>query len=336
MTQKIFPWLARTVLAGLVLVSGVQAAPYSSLVVFGDSLSDSGNNAKLALDLGADGSGQVISGNNYIPGLPYASGVYSNGPVWTTQFAASAGLTLAPSEFGGSNYAYGGARVGTDKVIEGITIPGLTSQIGTYMGSLNGSPAPANGLFVLAGGGNTARDIAEAAAQGTDVTSAIQGYAVTMATMVGQLQALGAQHIVVWNVPNIGLTPAAIAAGPQASQGASFLAGVMNSALTSALSMLPSAEGVQVFDLYGLMGRAQASGNFTNLTDACGNLQAACNANLPQSLFWDGIHPTTAAHAMIASEMLTLTAAVPEPAEYAMFFAGLLVLGTMVRRQRRS
>ena len=52
------------------------ASPYTSLVVFGDSLSDNGNNA---LIMGTPP--QVITGNTYAPAFPYASGVYSNGPV---------------------------------------------------------------------------------------------------------------------------------------------------------------------------------------------------------------------------------------------------------------
>jgi len=326
-------WLGSIALAAT-MASGVQAAPYSSMVVFGDSLSDSGNNAKLAADAGATaiGNNQVITGNTYIPGLPYSSGVYSNGPVWASQFAAAAGITLKASELGGTNYAYGGARVGVDKEIQGITIPGLTSQFNSYLGSLSG-PIDANTLFVLAGGGNTARDIATAAAGGASTSETIGSYALGMASMVGQLQALGAQHIVVWNVPNIGDTPAAITSG--VSGGASFLAGMMNNALSTALSSL---DGVKIFDIYGLTERAAAAMNddgdliFPNATAACGIPAGSCNG----ALFWDGIHPTTAAHAMIANEMLDLTAAVPEPAEYAMFFAGLLVVGVVVRRQRRS
>ena len=53
---------------------------YSSLVVFGDSLSDGGNNSAV---IGANG-GQTIEGNTYVPTQPYGSGVYSNGPVWAS------------------------------------------------------------------------------------------------------------------------------------------------------------------------------------------------------------------------------------------------------------
>src|SRR5215217_7964679 len=63
-----------------------------SLVVFGDSLSDSGNNA---LVIGSN-AGQTISGNTYVPSQPYGSGVYSNGPVWASNAAAALGVTLQP------------------------------------------------------------------------------------------------------------------------------------------------------------------------------------------------------------------------------------------------
>ncbi len=79
------------------------ASPYTSLVVFGDSLSDNGNNA---LTIGTQ-AGQSIT-NTYVPTFPYAtSGVYSNGPVWATDAALQLGVTLTPSKLGGTDFAYG-------------------------------------------------------------------------------------------------------------------------------------------------------------------------------------------------------------------------------------
>ncbi len=329
MMQKFLPWLSRAVVfAGLVLASGSQAATYSSLVVFGDSLSDSGNNA-LALGGGVN---TPITDNSTILELPTTFGTYTNGSVWASRFAAAANLPLVPSLVpGGTNFSYGGAGVSGDRDVGGFTIPSLPTQLATYLQG-TGNTASSSALYVIAGGGNDARDIAEAAAQGVDPTSAIQTYAANMASMVGLLQSKGAEHIVVWNVPNIGRTPVAFELGATAVLGGSALANEMNNALSFALGSLPSMAGVQIFDIYGLTARAQASGQFPNTTDACGSLQTGCAG----VLFYDGIHPTTAGHAMIAGEMLTLTAAVPEPAEYAMFFAGLLVIGAVVRRQRRS
>jgi phospholipase/lecithinase/hemolysin len=60
-----------------------QAVPaYDRIVVFGDSLSDSGN-----------------------------AGRFSNGPVWVEQLAARLSQTLIPNQQGGSNFAVGGARL---------------------------------------------------------------------------------------------------------------------------------------------------------------------------------------------------------------------------------
>ena len=61
--------------------AGASPFGYSGLVVFGDSLSDSGN-----------------------------AGRYSNGPVWVERIATRIGAELRPSEEGGANFAVGGAR----------------------------------------------------------------------------------------------------------------------------------------------------------------------------------------------------------------------------------
>ena len=54
-------------------------AGYSNLFVFGDSLSDSGNNA---IVLAPNVTPVPISGNSFIPFFPYASGHYTNDQVW--------------------------------------------------------------------------------------------------------------------------------------------------------------------------------------------------------------------------------------------------------------
>src|SRR5215813_14070278 len=48
------------------------------------------------------------------PSPPYFDGRFSNGPVWVEDFAANSGLKVDPALRGGTNYAVGGAKVGTD------------------------------------------------------------------------------------------------------------------------------------------------------------------------------------------------------------------------------
>ena len=83
-------------------------AGYSSLFVFGDSLSDSGNIAVLT----PNRTPVPISGNDFIPTFPYASGHYTNAQVWAQIVASSLGLSANPSLLGGTDYAFGGARTG--------------------------------------------------------------------------------------------------------------------------------------------------------------------------------------------------------------------------------
>jgi hypothetical protein len=67
-------------------VAATGASAFTGLYVFGDSLSASGNNAAL---FGAQG--QTVTKNRYIATFAYASGTYSNRPVWVNSFAAGLG-----------------------------------------------------------------------------------------------------------------------------------------------------------------------------------------------------------------------------------------------------
>jgi outer membrane lipase/esterase len=320
--------------SGLALVSlvSVAATPYTSLYVFGDSLSDGGNNR---IVLGGGGAGQIITSNTYIPSLPYASGTYSNGPVWVNSFASALGLGpfAAPSLAGGGNHAYGGARTSVDGSFFGFP-PSTATQVNSFLtGKISIS---ADGLYVVATGGNDLRAAAEAIAGGAAVNSTIAAAAAAYATNVGNivdsLQAKGASRIVVWDAPNLGRAPAALAGGPAASFLGTSIAQSFNAALTLRLSGEPTS--VTMFDIFGVFNTIAAnpaSYGLTNISDACGAV-VGCDAD--KYLFWDGIHPTARGQVLIADAMLSSVVAIPEPATVFTLVAGLGLMVVAVRRKR--
>ena len=298
------------------------ASIYNSLVVFGDSLSDSGNNA---LVIGSN-AGQKILDNTYVPSQPYGSGVYSNGPVWASNAAAQLGVTLQPSLAGGTNYAFGGATTGP----AGSGFPySLLTQANQYLGTHTVS---ANALYVIAGGGNDARAALGAIAAcsgvclGPTVATTATQYAANVGAIVDALQAGGAQHIIVWNTPNLGLAPAVTAAG--ATGLGTFLAASMNAALAARLA---GESYVTTFDIFGLgtsIALNPGAYGFTDVTNACG---AIVGANCNTYAYWDGIHPTAAAHEVIADAFLAV--AVPEPSTWVLMFLGFACVGFMAHRR---
>ena len=87
------------------------------------------------------------------------------------------------------------------------------------------------------------------------------------------------------------------------------------------------------FDIFGL-GSAIAANpgayGFTNVTDACG---AVVGANCNAYAYWDGIHPTAAAHEVIAEAFVV--AAVPETTTWVMMAVGFAGVGFMAYRRRK-
>jgi len=234
------------VFAAAIHVAPVHAAPINGLVIIGDSLSDPGNNA---LAMGSTASVNVtlqseITSNAFIPTYPYASSFqYSNGNVWAYQFATTLGLSsqVAGPVLGGglgANYASGGAATGP--LNSGSIPPNLLTQTASYISTLGSAQAPADSLYVVAGGGNNARDALAEIAGGADPTATITATAVQFAADIGSivdsLQGKGAANIVVWDVPNMGLAPAIVASGPTAVTLGTMLAQSMNNALTNRLA----------------------------------------------------------------------------------------------------
>lgn len=294
---------------------GVRAAP-SQIVVFGDSLSDTGN---LFTALG-------------VPPSPYFNGRFSNGPNWVERLAGSFGLPVLPSLGGGTNYAFGGATTGPT----GGTPPSLLDQFAGY--NTAHSVADPNALYVVWGGGNDMRD-----ALGLGTLTAISNAATTavanLQTILTGLSTSGARHFLVPNLPDLSKIPSVSSLGSAAATfAASSASASFNGDLAAMLAGLaPTFAGrIATLDVFGILNSVIASPAAFGLT----NVSAQCFSGSPTTLgvvctnpdsylFWDGIHPTAQGHAILANFAIQ---AVPEPATILIFVIGLLGLAMTARR----
>jgi outer membrane lipase/esterase len=326
--------LTRLFAAATLVFAGHSALAFSNVFIFGDSLSDSGNNGIVTGFPG--GVPQPIPNDFYVPSLPFAPfGTYSNGPVWATSFAAGLGLSATPSLAGGTNFAFGGARTLVDGGMGGFPFS-ATTQVGQFLGA-TGGVAPSDALYVVAIGGNDALAALESLGPApslpqivTTISNTANQFAINVGNIVDTLQGAGAQNIIVWNSPNLGAAPAVAGQGASVAGLATLLAQSMNDALAYRLSF---ETGVFTFDVFGLVNSVVANpGAFglTNVTNAC--VTGICT-DPSTYLFWDGIHPSAAGHALVAGEMLQLAQAIPEPGTWLLMALGLAGLVGWKRRQ---
>jgi outer membrane lipase/esterase len=368
--RKISQLISSAVLA-LVTLSANAAVqptgPWSSLVIFGDSLSDTGNVLSLT----------TAFSQPPFPSFSGAEGRFSDGPVWTEYLATGLGLPSGaiPSNLlfngtnvqaigapGGQNYAYGGARTGLGGSAGATT--GLLGQLVAWDNStsiLGGGgltrAADPDALYVVMIGANDLRDY-RSGVSGASTPAAVAGKVVGA---LGLLANAGARHFMISTLPDLGLTPEAVDLGLTVRSTAATLA--FNGAL-SALSSgfdasFQQATGVdldiRMLDFYGLVNQVvadAAGGNngavfgITNISTACitpgagsgqyffGDATAvACNV----AAFSDELHPSSRSHQLLGAVALqTALAPVPEPAEFAMMIAGLLVVATAMRRRAKA
>ena len=295
------------VVAGLVGMSGAaNAVKFQGVYVFGDSLSDSGYFRPFLLQIGVPASTAATLGRF----------TTNPGPVWSEIIAQQYGGNANPSNVaGGGIFAQGGARVTASST---STPPGgaqrpVSTQITEFLAASGGSANP-NGLYAIWAGGN---DLLQAGAAG--VASAND-----VAAQSARLRAAGARHILVFALPNLGITPGAIAGGPavvslQTQASAGFNITLFNALAATGQRVIP----VDVFTMLNEVAANASAFGFTNITSmACGpfppfapaggNSQFCTGANLvpgatPNNyLFADSIHPTAGAHAIVADLVKSL------------------------------
>ncbi|HEX2973191.1 MAG TPA: SGNH/GDSL hydrolase family protein [Tepidisphaeraceae bacterium] len=291
----------------LTLCAPVSASSYDKMIVFGDSLSDTGN---------------AFAASQYPP-APYYNGRFSNGPVWVEALAPLLDVPTPTAAMlpglNATNCAIGGACA------TGGLIPSLEAQVAAYC--TTATPA-ANDLFILWAGANDLLD--------GQTNPAIPASAVTH--QVATLAAAGAKNFLVLNLPPLGHTPRFVNSPLQMPMDS--LAIQFNSALATGLDeLLPELPAdvhltqFDVHDLFTQLAQDPAQAGFTNITDSAflAGPPASIVANPDEYVYWDSIHPTHAAHQMLAEHVAAVL--VPEPV--GAITLAMVGLSLLARRPRR-
>lgn len=307
-----------TVLASaLVSLSATANSPYSDVVFFGDSLSDSGYFAPaIAKDPSAKGYAQEAR--------------YTTNPdtVWTQNLGEKLGHTVTPdapyANQDGNNYAVGGARADVSDVEDAFYINGKFSlpvfsakeQVATYLAK-GVKPDALHSVWI---GANDVRRAANA-----DTTKEAQEIVLgAIAGEVAAVQALhdnGAKYILLPNLPNIGMVPgievlykregaAVVAAKRQEAEVASATYNrlVLQKLAGTGANIIP----LDTFTLSNEVSANPAIYGIDNVTGlACYNGldSRKCDSTNPKAVkpdyndnyfFADFIHPTGKVHRMLA------------------------------------
>ena len=349
-----FPLLTVTFsLVSLIASAPAMALSFSKAYVFGDSLSDPGNifNVTEAVQPFTSLLGQDIPITPPTP--PYdTSGRFADGEIWVDFIAEELELDIIPStelttlpitlipepginfDFDGTtafnsvNFAYGGAQTGRFGAGEvGSFIPGLLTQVNSLVADLArvNQSADSDALYIIWGGANDYQIVPDA-----DPVQSVNNLTEAVETLYN----IGARQFLIPNLPDLGNTPRALLPNPPIpgellTQKTNQHNQLLDNSLED-LSLLTDIEIVPV-DANTLFDSVLANPGdfgFTSVPPASclqgepltiGVDSSNVCANPEEQIFWDFIHPTTAAHKVFADFALeTLNSqfeptSVPEP-----------------------
>tara|TARA_R110002126_G_scaffold97190_8_gene226736 strand:+ start:10109 stop:11101 length:993 start_codon:yes stop_codon:yes gene_type:complete len=324
---KALCWIKGVVLSfGFALFTlPASATLFSDIYIFGDSLSDTGNTAQA--------TGNILGG----PAGYGSNRRFSNGILWHEYLSNELELPTTSSAFGGNNYAYGGAQIDD----AGGFSAGVLTQYDQYLENLGADPFDSEALYIAWAGGNDMRGLVRTADPFAAIASAISVFQGLLSDMIFR----GATTLLVPNLPDLGSIPEFRTTANAAN--ANLVSVTWNQLLEQMLIDLARQSSAQIYmlDVFGtftdILNDPQSEG-FTNTTGQCRSLflgffERSCSQP-NQFVFWDNIHPTTAAHAVLGREAALLLQSgqtvfqqIPEPATISLF---LLASMWFVRRRR--
>ncbi len=285
----------------LLLISSLAYAwrPHSILVL-GDSLSDNGNKYQLyAIPISP----------------PYWYGRYSNGPIWVENLAFQFNLIPNPLTRPDydrhaklENYAMGDSVVSEKDLSAGTKTRTLLEQLKLFQQQKHENPH--HTLAIVWDGANDFKNPACITHPFVCTKTMIH----TEVKVINALYDAGIRHFVIPTLPNLTVTPAMQAAPPKEKQVIRGLIKYYNNNLALAISQLQ----LEKNDIHILKFNTNAFMNETRPYFKQGG-QSACYDNhdiytkkmgepCPPNVqndyfFWDNMHPTTAAHSLLANHI---------------------------------
>lgn len=284
---------------------------------FGDSLSDTGNVSGVTFGL--------------VPGGDYFAGRFSNGFVWTDYLSFRVSGELQDTNPGligrvftstsdGFNFAHGGAVAGNNGLnfgnILGGDLTGLLEGLSPFILTEQARHFRDDRVFFGRAYRASSNDIATISAGGNDYFNGETDPFFVVNSILSAIDIIEDNQInnfVVLDLPNVGDVPARFGTSSQAQLNA--LTAQHNSLLRQGADLIEAARGVNVsivpvgllFDI--IVQDAQFNGGatfgFTNIAPGSGT-SGNClgdglvgNACPTSFLFYDDIHPTARAHAII-------------------------------------
>ncbi len=348
------------------------AASFTGLNIFGDSLVDSGNLFNLTSAFSPLGVPTLP------PSPPYAQ-KSSNGPIWIDNVGQSLGLSptlvtdfllnpATPLPTQGINFAFTGSLSSNIHVLDDDIpplapfLPGFQEQIATFSTLSAVIPVDPNALYVIWVGGNDYNEAFFNAASlgGLPLDQLPNAVTDNIVNGIAQLSNLGAESFLVANLPPLGEAPFADLLDAATQQDISAVLNQLtqthNGLLTAKLSRFgqsqPKAK-IMSLDANALFTSVLANPRafgLTNVTEPCltnfkpgFQFDGICS-NPDEFLFWDNIHPTSAAYQLVSNVALAtldnmssgspLPASVPEPGGLTAIFV-MSAAGTRAVIKRR-
>ena len=319
------------VVAGM-LISTTTLVAQERYIFFGDSLSDNQNSFQLT-----DRAFGSAFATPQVP--PYSNGRFSNGPNWTDDIADSqlfywqyylssaecltenvlvsgSGACDATLDPGAQpevsmNFSFGGSKSGTEVLLNAPGFLTVLEDLEAYNAA--GTISDVSGsVFTVWTGGNDYSAYASASG-GLTQQQAVTQVLDNIDDGLVRISNLGAKRIVAFNIQPLETIPTFLSVlGTAGATTAGEVADLHNNQFNARLEAVSAQTGteiilVDVHSMYEHINSNPLLYGFSNITSGCIDettlaRNADCLSTSDESgfLYWDGTHPTTAAHGFVA------------------------------------